>query len=457
MAASVSSPSQEKYAKEEKMTILPRRGLALGAAIAFAVSAGAGAQLVPGLPGGPAVPSVPSVPGVGGTLGNVGPTALDALDRTRGQIDPLRASAAELAEARVSRLEELVRANRDRLEMTDLGPAVRGQVIAIDPDPATLAAAGRAGFIRLGEERIEGLDIRSVTLGPPRGWSVDRALSRLRRLAPSGEFAANHLHGQSGAAPALTGAAALAQGRAAASGPRIGIIDGGVAATASLRSPVQQRGFAAGAPRPSGHGTAIASLVAGQGPVRGAAPGTPLLVADVYGGDPAGGNALALARALGWMVAQRVPVVAVSLVGPANALVQRAVGAARARGTWVVAAVGNDGRAAPPAYPASFPGVIAVTGVDGRGRVLIEAGRALHLDYAAPGADMAAAGPGRAVVAVRGTSYAVPLVAGRLAQHVRAANPVAALDREAQQGGRGLGRGILCGNCRTPVSHGSRR
>ena len=157
------------------------------------------------------------------------------------------------------------------------------------------------------------------------------------------------------------------------------------------------------------------------------------------------------------MVAQRVPVVAISLVGRANPLVERAIGQARARGTWVVAAVGNDGRAAPPAYPASYPGVIAVTGVDGRGRVLIEAGRALHLDYAAPGADMAAAGPAGNLVPVRGTSYAVPLVAGRLAQHVRAANPVAALDREAQSGGRGVGRGIVCGNCRTPVSHGSRR
>ena len=211
-------------------------------------------------------------------------------------------------------------------------------------------------------------------------------------------------------------------------------------------------------PRPSGHGTAIASLIAGQGPVRGAAPGVRLLVADIFGADPAGGNALALVRALGWMVTQGVRVVAVSLVGAANPLVQRAIQQARARGTWVVAAVGNDGRAAPPAFPASYPGVIAVTGVDGHGRVLIEAGRALHLDYAAPGADMGAAGPRGNVVAVRGTSFAVPLVAGRLAQHVGAANVLASLDGEAAgRGARGVGRGVLCGNCRTPISNGSRR
>ncbi len=42
----------------------------------------------------------------------------------------------------------------------------------------------------------------------------------------------------------------------------------------------------------------------------------------------------------------------------------------------IVAAVGNDGPSARPAYPASYPGVLAVTGVDGRNRALIEAGRA---------------------------------------------------------------------------------
>ena len=420
------------------MGIATRWRPALAAALAVAACSAAGAQLLPPVP----------VPDVGGTAGTIGRTADRALGDATDNLETIRGDAGALARARVGRLEALVRAHRDRLEMTDAGPAVRGQVIALDPDPAALAAALQAGFTRLAEERIEGLDLRFVTLAVPRGWPVDRALSRLRRIAPSGSFAANHLHGQSGAA-ATIGAAALAQGRAAGSAA-VGIIDGGVAAHPSLRSPVQQRGFAAGAPSPSGHGTAVASLIAGQGPLRGAASGAPLLVADIYGRDPAGGNALALARALGWMVAQRVRVVAVSLVGPSNPLVARAIGQARARGTWIVAAVGNDGRAAPPAYPASYPGVIAVTGVDGRGRVLIEAGRALHLDYAAPAADMVAAAPGGALAPVRGTSFAVPFVAGRLAHHVGAGDPIAALDREAAgRGRRGLGRGIICGDCRT--------
>jgi subtilisin family serine protease len=174
-----------------------------------------------------------------------------------------------------------------------------------------------------------------------------------------------------------------------------------------------------------------------------------LLVADVFGSDPAGGNAGALVRALGWLAAQRVRVVAISLVGPDNALVARAVSQAQARGMHIVAAVGNDGPAAPPAYPASYANVIAVTGIDGRGRVLPEAGRARHLDFAAPGADMAAAGANGRLALVRGTSYAVPFVAGRLAVHVRGRG-IAGLNAEATaQGRRGVGRGVICGDCRT--------
>lgn len=414
--------------------------LAIGAALALAAGAAARAQLLPS----------PSLPPVGGTVGQVERAGGDLVDRTRGSAQGLGASASQLASARSARLEALVRANRDRLEMTEAGPAVRGEVIALDPGPATLRALAEAGFTVAGEERIEGLDLRAVTLRLPRGWSVDRALSRLRRIAPDGEFTANHLHLQSGESLAGSTEAELAQ--SGGGGPAaVGIIDGGVARHPSLGGAIQQRGFVQGAPRASAHGTAIASLIAGQGGVRGAAPGAPLLVADVFGSDPAGGNAAALARALGWLTAQRVPVVAISLVGPQNALVARAIAQARARGVHIVAAVGNDGPAAPPAYPASYPGVIAVTGVDGRGRPLPEAGRAAHLDYAAPGADMAAAGANGRLAAVRGTSYAVPFVAGRLAAHGRGGRAIAALDAEAtDRGRRGVGRGVICGDCRTP-------
>jgi subtilisin family serine protease len=91
-----------------------------------------------------------------------------------------------------------------------------------------------------------------------------------------------------------------------------------------------------------------------------------------------------------------------------------------ARGHVVVAAVGNDGPAAPPLYPASYPDVVGVTAVDAHQRALPEACRGKQVKFSAPGADMSAANPAQSYVAVRGTSFASPIVSGLLAEAVRA-------------------------------------
>ena len=126
----------------------------------------------------------------------------------------------------------------------------------------------------------------------------------------------------------------------------------------------------------------------------------------------------------------------------------------------IVAAVGNDGPAAPPSYPASLPGVIAVTAVDARERALPEAGRALHVDFAAPGADMKGAAPGGGLTVLRGTSYAAPFVAARLSEYYprlqidRIEPSVRDLIAEARDLGRKgpdpvYGHGLVCGSCAT--------
>ena len=85
-----------------------------------------------------------------------------------------------------------------------------------------------------------------------------------------------------------------------------------------------------------------------------------------------------------------------------------------------------------------------MTGVDGANRALAEAGRAAHLDYAGPGADMAAALPGKGYTRVRGTSFAAPFVTARLAM----TGSTARLDAEAAKGRGRIGRGIICAACR---------
>jgi subtilisin family serine protease len=181
--------------------------------------------------------------------------------------------------------------------------------------------------------------------------------------------------------------------------------------------------------------------------------GSRLYVADVYGGNRAAGSATAIVKALGWLSGRHPEVINISLVGPPNRIVERAIRIVQSRGIEVVAAVGNDGPAAPPQYPASYAGVIAVTAVDAGGRALPEAGKATHLDFAAPGADMAAALPGTGYTRVRGTSFAAPLAAARL---LATGSPLT-LAAEARPGKGRVGRGIVCSTCRIdPRSVGAR-
>ena len=69
-------------------------------------------------------------------------------------------------------------------------------------------------------------------------------------------------------------------------------------------------------------------------------------------------------RGLAWAASKHPSVITMSLTGPDNRVLGAAVAALLRHGVPVVAAVGNDGPVAPAAFPASYPGVVAVTGVD---------------------------------------------------------------------------------------------
>lgn len=429
---------------------------ALIAASAAAVLTGsAAAQLLPsvGLPTLPPV-GLPTrdLPVAGPVLDNLlsQPGARQAVAPTLNSVSGLperlaEAPAATLLELRQLRLRELIRQYPRELENDGNGqPVRRGVLVIVDPDPVSLQSAARAGFAIIADDRDPELRIRSVTVSVPRDLSTRQALKRLHSVAPGLQADFDHLYEPAGGA-LLPFAGTLAASAAGGGGPRIGIVDGGVASHPSMSgSSIEQNGFA-GRPQPTGHGTAVASLIVGsQGPFQGAARGASLFVADVYGGSRAAGSASSIVRALGWLASKRPQVINISLVGPQNRLIQRAVQALRARGIGIVAAVGNDGPAAPPQYPASYPGVVAVTGVDARGRALPEAGKAAHLDFAAPGADMAAALPGQGYAKVRGTSFAAPLATARLAL----SGSVQRLSSEARPGKGRVGRGIVCGTCR---------
>ncbi|HEX7156677.1 MAG TPA: S8 family serine peptidase, partial [Burkholderiaceae bacterium] len=343
----------------------------------------------------PPLPSTPRLP-------------LTDLETTKrriiGTVDNTLAPLEQL-DLRLHAVYELLK-HRERIDKDPNGqPVVRGEVVVYSPSAAALAAARAAGFTVARQRVLSGLDVTVVVLQAPEGVETKSAVQRMRALDPSGTYDFNHLYTGGGAAQAQDAGpspkatapgrpsakasepARPAAGSGAARRARVGLIDGGIDAThpALRRADVQRHGCD-GAAKPTAHGTAVASLLVGRATgFSGAAPAATLYAADVYCGQLTGGAVDALVEALDWMARERVPVVNISLVGPSNATLARVVAALLGRGHLVVAAVGNDGPAAPPLYPASYPGVVGVTAVDARDRVLPEAARGPQVAFAAPG------------------------------------------------------------------------
>jgi len=381
--------------------------LALSAAAAFC--APADAQLLPQLPG------VPRLPGV--------------IDRTVGRIvqplPELLSSTTSLLDLRLTTTRELLRRHPDLIEADPRGePIRRRELVLIAPDDAALAAAAALGLVKLREESWPELELRQVVLRVPPGLDTAEALARLRAAQPELQADFNHLYSRSGE---VAGGAAAAPPRPR--GPvRVGLIDGGVDRRHPALRPSGGASFGCeGRSLPSEHGTAVASLLVGRDRgFAGASPRAELFAADVYCDQPDGGSAEAVVRALAWMARERVAVVNVSLVGPANRLLEQGVAALVKRGHLVVAAVGNDGPAAPPLFPAAYAGVVGVTGINPSRKVLPEAAQGAQVLLGAPGADLAVARSGGGYGIARGTSFAAPLVAGLLAAGLREPDSAAA-------------------------------
>lgn len=414
----------------------PRRSAVVLVLTCALIPVGAQAQLrMPGL-------NLPQ-PGLGlPPLGQLGEDVL----RDPGSPLSRLAQRRELPDTRALRprlLDKLLRQHRAVLDTDPRGAlVVRREILAWSPSAAGMAAAAAAGLAVLREEKLDGLDDTMVVLAVPEGGDTSALLEQLRRADPDGTYDFNHLYTGSGSAGSgQTGSARPAPAAAAA---RVGLIDSGVDAGHPVFAGASiTRWGCDGGVQPDFHGTAVAALMIGRSPqLRGVAPQARLYAADVYCNSPTGGSAERVAGALAWMAREKVGVVNLSIVGPPNQTLARAVGAMVRRGHLLVAAVGNDGPAAPPLYPASYPGVVGVSAVDRRGRVLPEAGRGPHVMFAAPGHHMLSAAPGDpAYRAVRGTSFAAPIVAAMLASQLtqpdkaQAVDAVAALARQAVREG----------------------
>ena len=353
-------------------------------------------------------------------------TLPQTLDQVQSQ------SLDRLSALRHLEIGRLIRGNPRIVDADPNGePVVRSEILGLAPTDAALVHARSLGFIVDREQTIGAMNFRMTVFRTPPGMSTKKALRTLREADPSGSYDYNHIYsggGAAGGAPSRalgestepTGQDAPAQSRV-----RIGLLDSGVDATHPVfRDSLIRAWGCDNHAVPAAHGTAVASLLVGRSEVfHGVHPDAELYAADVYCGRPTGGAVDTLVAAFGWMVQERVPVINVSLVGPKNAMLERVIADLIAAGYIVVAAVGNDGPAAPPLYPASYQHVVGVTAVDAHRHVLVEAAHGPQVMFASPGADLAAAGSNHGYAAVRGTSFAAPFVAALLAPGLTAPNP----------------------------------
>ncbi len=204
---------------------------------------------------------------------------------------------------------------------------------------------------------------------------------------------------------------------------RIGMIDSQVDVShpALQDASIQTRAFTPeGAVLPTFHGTAIASIIAGNGAgYVGIAPSSQVFAAGVFEKDEKRGeiaSTVSLVMALDWLISSGVDVVNISLAGPPNRLLETALKRASESNVTILAAAGNGGPVAEPMYPAAYSTVVAVTAVDAQGQVFRLANRGDYLDIAAPGVGVRHARSGGGYASSSGTSFAVPFAATAVAR-----------------------------------------
>ncbi|WP_051836209.1 type VII secretion-associated serine protease mycosin [Streptomyces sp. NRRL F-2580] len=183
------------------------------------------------------------------------------------------------------------------------------------------------------------------------------------------------------------------------------------------------------------HGTAMASIIAGHGHgpsrgqgVLGLAPQARILPVRVIleEGDPGRGQARdskggALAEGIRWAADHGADVINLSLGDDSDSAhheagEDEAVQYALAKGVVVVASAGNGGETGDRvSYPAAYPGVIAVTAVDRRGKKAKFSTRNWYATVSAPGVDVVIADPDRSYYEGWGTSAAAAFVSGAAA------------------------------------------
>jgi hypothetical protein len=294
------------------------------------------------------------------------------------------------------------------------GWMIEKDVFAALVEPGEIADIEAAGLQVRSRRSLPALGKVLVRIDAPRDKTLREMTVRLRQNLPNARVDYNHLYFQAADETAQRERPQRQQ-RGRIASRFVGMIDSAVDVAHPVLTDraIEQRDFVTiDALRPDGHGTAVASILSAALP-----EDTGVLAASVffrYEGMAPGATTESLVAALDWMAGRGVDTVNMSLSGPPNALLQEAIEDVSGRGVTVVAAVGNNGPAGQPLFPAAYPEVVAVTAVDRNNRVFLYANRGGHVTFASPGVDVRVADVGGSYRTASGTSMASPRVAARI-------------------------------------------
>ncbi|MEM0953099.1 MAG: S8 family serine peptidase [Pseudomonadota bacterium] len=297
-------------------------------------------------------------------------------------------------------------------------------------EPQAIAALADEGYLFNSIDELPSLGLQLATAVAPATFEITDERTAVLNVVGEREARVDRNHLYAAGVPESATGNGLSPGAAlAAVAParlRIGMVDSRVDLSHQIlrEASIQTRDFASEEAAPMDHGTAVASILVGQGRgYQSLAPNSELLAASVFNADSSGrsvATTVALIRAVDWLAGEQVDVINLSLAGPPNQLLGAVLDRVSAEGILVLAAAGNGGPAAPPRYPAAHPGVIAVTAVDSNKRVYRLANRGDYIDLSAPGVNLRHAHPGGGFSASSGTSFAVPFVAVEAARGLQA-------------------------------------
>lgn len=328
-----------------------------------------------------------------------------------------------------SRPRRAVRAQPQRATPTRRrAPPPPPEIIVVLPDGVNPALIENAGYRILGQRRSGTLARQVLRLAMPGGRDAEAAQAEIALLVPGALADRNALYRTEAflcedgdcASHAMIGWS----GWPSAFAPKIGMIDTGInpehPALVGQRLRVIGVDMADRSAAGRKHGTSVATQLIGRldSAVPGLLPMAELIAVEAFhlssnGAETA--DAFGLVEALDLLAAERVSVINMSLSGPPNAVLEQMTATVAGRGIFLVAAAGNGGPGAPPAYPAAWPHVVAVTAVDAKGNVYRQANQGPWITLAAPGVNLWSAASISGGRLKSGTSYAAPFVTAALA------------------------------------------